>query len=110
MRAAAEGGAAHVERWFLRVVLGVSVVAWLSLLLAEVGRFRLDLLGLILTTGALGLGLLVYAVRPGPAARSAGGGGGLKAALGEGWGSSCAARCSCRRTRRRWRAGTPPSI
>ena len=86
MRAAAEGGAAHVERWFLRVVLGVSVVAWLSLLLAEVGRFRLDLLGLILTTGALGLGLLVYAVRPGPAARSAGGGGGLKAALGGGVG------------------------
>ena len=67
MRAAAAVGAAHVERWFLRAVLGVSVVAWLSLLLAELGWFRLDLLGLILTIGAFGLGLLVYAFRTGPA-------------------------------------------
>ena len=37
--------AARVERWFLRVMLGVSVVAWLALLLAELGQFRLGLLG-----------------------------------------------------------------
>ena len=74
------GGAARVERWFLRVMLGVSVVAWLALLLAEVGQFRLALLGFLLTTGAVGLSLLVYAFRAdpaGPAAR----GGGLKPAL-----------------------------
>ena len=74
------GGAARVERWFLRVMLGVSVVAWLALLLAEIGQFRLALLGFLLTTGAVGLSLLVYAFRAdpaGPAAR----GGGLKPAL-----------------------------
>ena len=41
------GGAARVERWFLRVMLGVSVVAWLSLVLAEFGQFRLGLLALL---------------------------------------------------------------
>ena len=43
------GGAARVERWFLRVM---SVVAWLSLVLAELGQFRMALLGLLLTLGA----------------------------------------------------------
>ena len=52
------GGAARVERWFLRVMLGVSVVAWLSLVLAELGQFRMALLGLLLTLGAFGLSLL----------------------------------------------------
>ena len=41
------GGTARVERWFLRVMLGVSVVAWLALLLAEFGQFRLGLLALL---------------------------------------------------------------
>ena len=67
------GGAARVERWFLRVMLGVSAVAWLALLLAELGRFRLGLLGLLLATGAFGLSLLVYAFREGPAEPIAGG-------------------------------------
>ena len=61
------GGAARVERWFLRVMLGVSVVAWLSLVLAALGQFRMALLGLLLTLGAFGLSLLVYAFREGPA-------------------------------------------
>ena len=59
--------AARVERWFLRVMLGVSVVAWLALLLAELGQFRLGLLALLLTIGAFGLSLLVYAFRASPA-------------------------------------------
>ena len=59
--------AARVERWFLRVMLGVSVVAWLALLLAELGQFRLRLLALLLMIGAFGLSLLVYAFRASPA-------------------------------------------
>ena len=69
------GGAARVERWFLRVMLGVSVVAWLSLVLAELGQFRLALLGFLLTAGAFGLSLLVYAFREGPAGPAATAGG-----------------------------------
>ena len=63
--------AARVERWFLRVMLGVSVVAWLALLLAELGQFRLGLLGFLLTIGAFGLSLLVYAFRASPATPTA---------------------------------------
>ena len=76
------GGAARVERGFLRVMLGVSVVAWLALLLAELGQFRLGLLALLLAIvaiGAFGLTLLVYAFREGPAGPAATGG--LKPAL-----------------------------
>ncbi len=65
------GGAARVERWFLRVMLGVSVVAWLSLVLAALGQFRMALLGLLLTLGAFGLSLLVYAFRASPATPTA---------------------------------------
>ena len=65
-------GAARVERWFLRVMLAVSVVAWLALLLAELGQFRLALLGFLLTIGAFGLSLLVYAFREGPTGPVAG--------------------------------------
>ena len=71
--------AARVERWFLRVMLGVSVVAWLALLLAELGQFRLGLLALLLAIVAIGLSLLVYAFREGPAGPAATGG--LKPAL-----------------------------
>ena len=42
------GGASSVERWFLRVMLGVSVVAWSALLLAELGQLRLGLLAFLL--------------------------------------------------------------
>ena len=69
------GGAACVERWFLRVMLGVSVVAWVALVLAELGQFRLGLLGLLLTIVAFGLSLLVYAFREGPAEPAATAGG-----------------------------------
>ena len=67
------GGAARVERWFLRVMLGVSAVAWLALLLAELGQFRVGLLWLLLATGAFGLSLLGYAFRTSPAEPLAGG-------------------------------------
>ena len=63
--------AARVERWFLRVMLGVSVVAWLALVLAELGQFRLGLLALLFTIGAFGLTLLVYAFRASPATPTA---------------------------------------
>ena len=52
-------------------MLGVSVVAWLALLLAELGQFRLALLGFLLTAGAFGLSLLVYAFRASPATPTA---------------------------------------
>ena len=77
------GGAARVERGFLRVMLGVSVVAWLALLLAEFGQFRLA--PLLFTLGAIGLSLLVYAFRAGPAGPVAAGAG-LKPALAVGTG------------------------
>ncbi len=50
-----------IERGFLRVAVGVGVVAWLALVLAEFGRFRLDLLLGLLAAGAVGLALLAYA-------------------------------------------------
>ena len=65
------GPAVPLERWFLRVMLGVSVVAWVALLLAELGQFRLGLLALLLTIGAFGLSLLVYAFRASPATPTA---------------------------------------
>ena len=59
--------ATWLERWFLRSVLGLSLTAWLSLVLAELGLFSLHLLGLLLTLGAMGGGLLLHAFRGGPA-------------------------------------------
>ena len=52
------GGGALVERWFLRMMLVVSIVAWLALLLAEAGQFRLVPILLIVWGG--GLILLVF--------------------------------------------------
>ena len=72
--------AARAEYWFLRVMLAVSVVAWVALVLAELGQFRLGLLGFLLTIVAFWLSLLVYAFREGPAGPAATGGG-LKPAL-----------------------------
>ena len=54
-------------------MLGVSAVAWLALLLAELGQFRVGLLWLLLATGAFGLSLLGYAFRTSPAEPLAGG-------------------------------------
>ncbi|MCY4632897.1 MAG: hypothetical protein OXG04_00030 [Acidobacteria bacterium] len=64
------GGASHVERWFLRVMLGVSVVAWSALLLAELGQLRLGLLAFLLAVAVIGFGLwgALRAVPPAPAA------------------------------------------
>ena len=70
-------GASLVERWFLRVMLGVSAVAWSALLLAELGRFRLGLLAFLLAVVVIGFGL--WGVLRAP--RAPAGGGGLKPAL-----------------------------
>ena len=52
---------AGIERSLLRVALGVSAVAWLSLVLAELGRLRVNLLLGLLAAGAVGLALLACA-------------------------------------------------
>ena len=58
--------AATVERWYLRLALRVSVIAWLSLVLAELGWFRVSLVLPIL--GLVGFGALRDALRSGRAA------------------------------------------
>ncbi len=73
------GGAPDVERWFLRVMLGVSAVAWSALLLAEFGRFRLGLLAFLLAVAVIGFGLW-GALRAAPRVPAAAPGG-LKPAL-----------------------------
>ena len=72
-------GGALVERWFLRVMLGVSVVAWSALLLAELGWFRLGLVAFLLAVAEIGFVLwgALRPVQPAPATA----GGGLKPAL-----------------------------
>ena len=74
-----DGGGACVERWFLRVMLGVSAVAWSLLLLAELGWFRLGLVAFLVAVTMIGFGLwsVLRAVPPAPAAA----GGGLQPAL-----------------------------
>ena len=49
------GSTDWLEHWFLRVALGVSAVAWIALLLAEVGQFHLSLLVALLAAGIIGL-------------------------------------------------------
>ena len=71
-----DGGGALVERWFLRVMLGVSVVAWSALLLAELGWFRLGLVAFLLAVAEIGF-VLWGAFRAVPPAA----GGGLRPAL-----------------------------
>ena len=58
------GGTAWVERWFLRVALGIGVAAWLGLLIAELGRLRLGLLLALLAAGAIALAAHTRFVRP----------------------------------------------
>ena len=76
---AEDGGGARVERWFLRVILGVSAVAWSLLLLAELGWFRLGLVAFLVAVTIIGFGLwsILRAVPPAPATA----GGGLQPAL-----------------------------
>ena len=76
---AEDRGGARVERWFLRVMLGVSAVAWSLLLLAELGWFRLGLVAFLVAVTMIGFGLwsVLRAVPPAPATA----GGGLQPAL-----------------------------
>ena len=101
-------GASRVERWFLRVMLGVSVVAWSALLLAELGLFRLGLLAFLLAVAVIGFGLwgALRAVPPAPAKS----GGGLRPALAAAAGIVACAALFLRRTTPRRTPATPPSI
>ena len=62
-----------VERCFLRCVVVVGAVAWLSLVLAELGRLRVGLLLVLLTIGALTVGVIALGLGrpagPRPASR-----------------------------------------
>lgn len=74
------GGTAWVERWFLRVALGIGAAAWLGLVIAELGRLRAGLLAALLAAGAVALAVHRRFVRPRPPAPTPGGGrGGLLA-------------------------------
>ncbi|MYN66408.1 MAG: hypothetical protein F4X11_15470 [Acidobacteria bacterium] len=68
------GYASRVERWFLRAMLGVSIVAWSALLLAELGLLRLGLLAFMLAVAVIGFGLW-GSLRAAPPAPPASGGG-----------------------------------
>ena len=58
------GGTAWVERWFLRIALGIGVAAWLALVLAELGRLSPSLLLALLAAGAVALAAHARFVRP----------------------------------------------
>ena len=60
------GDAAWVERWFLRVALGVGAAAWLGLVIAELGRLRAGLLAALLAAAAVALAVHTRFVRPLP--------------------------------------------
>ena len=64
--AAPDAGTAWIERWFLRVALGVGVAAWLALLLAELGRLSPGLLVALLAAGAIALAAHARFVRARP--------------------------------------------
>lgn len=49
------GSTAWLERWFLRMALGVGGSAWVALLLAELGQFHLSLLAALVAAGVIGL-------------------------------------------------------
>lgn len=49
------GSTAWLERWFLRVALGVGAVAWVALLLAQLGQLHLSLLAALVAAGIIGL-------------------------------------------------------
>ena len=61
--------AAWLERWFLRIALGVGAVAWIALLLAELGQFHLSLLAALVAAGIIGLVVQTRLVRRERAAR-----------------------------------------
>ena len=102
-RSDTEGGDARVARWFLRVVLRVSVAAWSALVLAELRQLRPGLLAFLLAVAVIGFSLWGSLPAVPPAA-----GGGRRCRLRPG--SCCAPRSSPRRTRPRRPPATPPSI
>ena len=59
------GSTAWLERWFLRVALGVGAVAWVALLLAELGQLHLSLLAALVAAGIIGLAVQTRLGRPG---------------------------------------------
>ena len=59
------GAVASIETWFLRVMLGVSLVAWLALVLAELGLFHLEALLALVVIGVLIGALSINAGRSG---------------------------------------------
>ena len=61
------GSTAWIERWFLRVALGIGSAAWLGLLLAELGRLSLGLLLTVWAVGAAALAAYARLVGPLPA-------------------------------------------
>ncbi|MCY4599522.1 MAG: hypothetical protein OXF27_06350 [Acidobacteria bacterium] len=61
--------AAWLERWFLRIALGVGAVAWIALLLAELGQFHISLLAALVAAGIIGLVVQTRLVRRERAAR-----------------------------------------
>ena len=65
--AAPAAGPAWIERWFLRVALGVGVAAWLALVLAELGRLGPGLLVALLAAGGMALAAHARFVRARPA-------------------------------------------
>ena len=68
------GSTAWLERWFLRVALGLGAVAWVALLLAEIGQLHLSLLAALLAAAVIGLAVQTRLARTGrpavPAARA----------------------------------------
>ena len=58
------GSTAWIERWFLRVALGIGSAAWLALVLAELGRLSLGLLLTVWAVGATALAAYAHFVRP----------------------------------------------
>ena len=72
------GSTAWLERWFLRLALGVGAAAWVALLLAELGQLHLSLLGALAAAAVIGLVVQMRLTRrernPAPAARAGAGG------------------------------------
>ena len=68
------GSTAWLERWFLRVALGTGAVAWVALLLAELGQLHLSLLAALVAAGIIGLVVQTRLARrertPAPAGRA----------------------------------------
>ena len=49
------GSTAWLERWFLRLAVAIGGIAWVALLLAQLGQFHLSLLAALVAAGVIGL-------------------------------------------------------